>query len=69
MLSGSAPTGGALSSRLTVRCTWSPSRWWDDQLRQNEVVLSGRLVLRFPTAILRYEELLVVDQLTRALLD
>jgi hypothetical protein len=44
-----------------------PVRWWDDQLRQNELVLSGRLVLRFPSAVVRHEELIVVDQLRRAL--
>ena len=32
-----------------------PARWWDDQLRQNEVVLSGRTVLRFPSVVLRCE--------------
>jgi hypothetical protein len=46
----------------------APSRWWDDQLRHNELVLSGDLVLRFPTVVLRHEELMVVDQLRRALL-
>jgi very-short-patch-repair endonuclease len=45
----------------------APRRWWDDQLRQNELVLSGNLVLRFPTVIFRHEEAIVVDQLRRAL--
>lgn len=45
----------------------APRRWWDDQLRQNEFVISGDLVLRFPTAVLRHEELIVVDQLSRIL--
>jgi len=44
-----------------------PARWWDDQLRQNELVLTGRFVLRFPTVIVRHEERIVVDQLRRAL--
>lgn len=43
-------------------------RWWDDQLRQNELSLADALVLRFPTVVLRAEEALVVDQLRRALL-
>lgn len=42
-------------------------RWWDDQLRQNEVVLGGDMVLRFPTVVLRHEEGLVIDQLRRGL--
>jgi very-short-patch-repair endonuclease len=43
------------------------SRWWEDQLRQNEIVLSGALVLRFPSAVVRHEPALVVAQLRRAL--
>jgi hypothetical protein len=45
----------------------APRRWWDDQLRQNEFVISGDLVLRFPSVVLRHEELVVVDQLRRVL--
>jgi hypothetical protein len=43
-------------------------RWWDDQIRQNEIVLSGGLVLRFPTAVVRHEEGVVAKQLRRGLL-
>jgi hypothetical protein len=42
-----------------------PRRWWDDQLRQNELVISGSLVLRFPSVIVRLEPALVADQLRR----
>jgi hypothetical protein len=42
-------------------------RWWDDQLRQNELALSDALVLRFPSVVVRTEERLVIDQLRRAL--
>jgi len=42
-------------------------RWWDDQLRQNEITLSGRTVLRFPTVIVREEEAVVADQVRRGL--
>lgn len=45
----------------------APRRWWDDQLRQNEFVISGDLVLRFPTVVFRHESAIVVDQLSRAL--
>lgn len=42
---------------MTVR------RWWDDQLRQNEVTIGGALVLRFPSVVVRTQELRVVRQL------
>lgn len=45
----------------------TPRRWFDDQLRQNEIVLSGSLVLRYPSVVVRTEEKLVADQLRRAL--
>jgi type II secretory pathway pseudopilin PulG len=44
-----------------------PRRWFDDQLRQNELMLAGSLVLRFPSVVIRTEEALVVSQLRRAL--
>lgn len=46
----------------------SPKRWWDDQLRQNELVLTDALVLRFPSAVLRCEPDIVLGQLRRALM-
>jgi hypothetical protein len=42
-------------------------RWWDDQLRQNELVIADDLVLRFPTVVFRHESVVVVDQLRRIL--
>jgi hypothetical protein len=42
-------------------------QWWSDQLRQNELAISGDVVLRFPSAVFRCEEALVADQLRRAL--
>jgi hypothetical protein len=42
-------------------------RWWDDQLRQNELVLAGDMVLRFPSVVVRTEQEIVADQLRRAL--
>lgn len=44
-----------------------PNRWFDDQLRQNEIVLSDSLVLRYPSFIVRSEQQLVAGQLRRAL--
>ena len=42
-------------------------RWWDDQLRQNEVALADRTVLRFPSVVVRLEPDLVIDQIRRGL--
>lgn len=42
-------------------------RWWDDQARQNELVLDDALVLRYPSMIVRIDEPYVVGQLARAL--
>jgi hypothetical protein len=42
-------------------------RWWDDQLRQNELVIANDAVLRFPTVVVRSDPALVADQLRRAL--
>lgn len=42
-------------------------RWWDDQLRQNELSLADALVLRFPSVLVRTEPARVADQLRRAL--
>ncbi|SHG60261.1 hypothetical protein SAMN05443575_2358 [Jatrophihabitans endophyticus] len=45
----------------------SQARWWDDQLRQNELALADALVLRFPSAVVRTDPESVVRQLGRAL--
>lgn len=42
-------------------------RWWDDQLRQNEVTLGNAIVLRYPSAVVRREPEVVAAQLARAL--
>jgi hypothetical protein len=44
------------------------SRWWADQLRQNELSLSDVVVLRYPSVVVREEPALVAAQLRRALL-
>ncbi len=43
------------------------STWWADQLRQNEIVLSDTIVLRFPSIVVRTEPGVVIGQLRRAL--
>jgi hypothetical protein len=45
----------------------TPTRWWDDQYRQNELVLAGTIVLRFPSVVVRTEPELVAAQLRRLL--
>lgn len=42
-------------------------QWWADLARQNEVVLGGRRVLRFPATVIRLHEDDVAAQLARAL--
>lgn len=44
----------------------APRRWFADQLRQNELSLTGALVLRYPSVVIREEPKLVLDQLRRA---
>jgi hypothetical protein len=42
-------------------------RWWDDQLRQNLVALTGDVLLRYPSVIVRCEQELVISQLGQIL--
>jgi hypothetical protein len=42
-----------------------PETWWNDADRQNEVVIGGRPMLRFPSLTVRLEPARVIDQLTR----
>jgi hypothetical protein len=42
-------------------------RWWEDQSRQNELVLTGDMLLRYPSVVVRTEQEIVADQLRRAL--
>lgn len=41
--------------------------WRDELLRQNDIVLSGVILLRFPSVVVRHEPEVVVTQLRRAL--
>jgi hypothetical protein len=45
----------------------TPRRWWDDQLRQNELSLADALVLRFPSVVVRTQPDVVARQLRQAL--
>jgi hypothetical protein len=42
-------------------------RWWDDQLRQNELAITDAMVLRYPSVVVRTEPKLVARQLRQAL--
>lgn len=44
-----------------------PVSWWNDMSRQNEIVIGGRPVLRFPSVTIRLEPAVVIDQLHRML--
>ena len=46
----------------------SVSAWVDDAWRQNEVVIAGRVVLRFPQLVMRTDPVRVVAQVREALL-
>lgn len=43
------------------------SRWFGDQFRQNEIVIAGTPILRFPSFSVREQDPLVIDQLRRFL--
>jgi hypothetical protein len=62
------PDGRVVAVEVDGALHLTARQWVDDQLRQNEVVLGGTLVLRFPSVVVREEPWLVVTQLRRALL-
>lgn len=62
------PGGGTLVVEVDGALHLAQQHWWDDQLRQNDVALSGALILRFPSAVIRHDPELVVAQLRRAFL-
>lgn len=59
------PDGAVLAVEIDGAVHLRPESWWDDSDRQNEVVISGRSVLRFPSLTLRLTPARVVDQLRR----
>jgi hypothetical protein len=62
------PDGRIVAAEIDGAVHLAVRKWWDDQLRQNEIVLAGALVLRYPSVIVRTEEAVVAGQLRRALL-
>jgi len=61
------PGGGNLVVEIDGALHLAQPKWWADQLRQNEIALSGALVLRFPSAVVRHDQAMVLAQLRRAL--
>lgn len=62
------PNGRRVAVEVDGAVHLTPQRWYDDQLRQNEVVIGGTEVLRYPSVVVRVDELLVASQLARILL-
>ena len=59
------PDGTVLVVEVDGAVHIQPESWWDDADRQNEVVIGGQPVLRFPSLVIRLTEQRVVDQLRR----
>jgi hypothetical protein len=61
------PDGTILAVEVDGAIHVAPERWYADQLRQNELVLGGTRVLRYPSVVVRTEEARVASQLRRGL--
>lgn len=59
------PDGTILAVEIDGAVHLGPQAWWDDTARQNEIVIAGRPVLRFPSLTVRLDGQVVVDQLRR----
>jgi hypothetical protein len=61
------PDGTLLAVEVDGALHLSPRRWYADQLRQNELTLSGARILRYPSVVVRTEPELVAAQLRHVL--
>ena len=61
------PDGTLVAVEVDGALHLSPQRWYADQLRQNELTLSGARVLRYPSVVVRTEPDLVAAQLRHVL--
>jgi hypothetical protein len=61
------PDGRRVAVEVDGALHLSARQWQADQLRQNEIVLDGTLVLRFPSVVVRADPELVSAQLRRVL--
>jgi hypothetical protein len=59
------PDGTVLVVEVDGRGHMEVETWLDDSSRQNEVIIEGRPVLRFPSLTIRFDEERVIDQLRR----
>jgi hypothetical protein len=59
------PDGRRLAVEIDGAVHLQTLKWWDDLDRQNELVIAGDHVLRFPSVTVRLEPAKVIDQLTR----
>ncbi|HEU5267832.1 MAG TPA: DUF559 domain-containing protein, partial [Jatrophihabitans sp.] len=59
------PDGTVLAVEIDGAVHLKPTSWWNDMDRQNELVIGGQPVLRFPSVTLRLEPDRVADQLQR----
>lgn len=62
------PDGRTLAVEVDGAVHLSQRRWWDDQARQNEIVLADTVLLRYPSVVIRTDPAIVADQLRRGLL-
>lgn len=59
------PDGTVIAVEVDGSVHLQPIAWWDDMSRQNELVIGGRSVLRYPSLTIRLEPQAVVEQLRR----
>lgn len=59
------PDGTVLAVEIDGAVHLQPQAWWDDTSRQNEIVIAGRPMLRFPSLTVRLDGPAVIDQLRR----
>ena len=61
------PDGRRVAAEIDGAIHLRVEQWVSDQPRQNEVVIGGTTVLRFPSVTVRTDEVRVADQLRRVL--
>lgn len=62
------PDGRRVAAEVDGAVHLAVRQWVHDQLRQNEVVLAGTIVLRYPSVVVRDAPEVVAEQLRRVLL-
>lgn len=61
------PDGRVVAVEVDGACHLAPQQWVKDQLRQNQIVIGGTIVLRFPSIVVRDSPALVAAQLRAVL--